>query len=206
MKRSHNKHILSTIADYPCEIKFDGKTYVIPKVPNELEAACNQLVSELTSQTEISEPLTKLKQIYDYLDDFNQFVSTFTVCSRGCAACCNINVSITELEAVYININTGVELSNASGHEQSSSNRCPFLSENNDCTIYSFRPFNCRVYHAVDDSKYCFENIDHVVYGCAGTNYGVRELVLLHNVLLDLNGNGSRGFIKEFFADRRTER
>jgi Fe-S-cluster containining protein len=198
--------MLPTNADYPFEVKFDDKTYIIPKVPNELEAACDQLLSELTSQTEVSEPLTKLKQIYDYLDNFIRFVSTFTVCSRGCAACCNINVSITELEAVYISTNTGAEVSNATRHEHSSSNRCPFLSQYNDCTIYSFRPFNCRVYHAVDNPKYCFENVDHVVYGCAGMNYGVRELVLLHYVLLELNNNGSRGFIKEFFTEQSIER
>jgi len=63
------------------------------------------------------------------------------------------------LEAQFIknNLNTSLH------EENTASNYCPFLI-NNNCSIYNFRPFACRTLHAAYNPKYCETN-QNIFYG-----------------------------------------
>ncbi|HEC0150777.1 TPA: YkgJ family cysteine cluster protein, partial [Escherichia coli] len=47
-------------------------------------------------------PFLEISLIYGFLDTFGEFASTFTVCQKGCSACCKIGVEMTALEASFI--------------------------------------------------------------------------------------------------------
>lgn len=96
-------------------------------------------------------------------------------CSRGCAACCRIHVSITHEEAVLAVMaadETGVvidwdRLQRQSAHglgtwkEQTPADRrCVFLNSANECGIYEHRPTACRKYLVITEPKYC-DTIKH---------------------------------------------
>ncbi|HHM2206425.1 TPA: YkgJ family cysteine cluster protein, partial [Klebsiella pneumoniae] len=46
--------------------------------------------------------IAEISLIYGFLDTFGEFASTFTVCQKGCSACCKIGVEMTALEASFI--------------------------------------------------------------------------------------------------------
>ncbi|EPO0979388.1 YkgJ family cysteine cluster protein, partial [Klebsiella pneumoniae] len=45
--------------------------------------------------------IAEISLIYGFLDTFGEFASTFTVCQKGCSACCKIGVEMTALEASF---------------------------------------------------------------------------------------------------------
>jgi len=106
---------------------------------------------------------SKVKKIYKFIDNHND--KTFkkdTVCAKGCAYCCYMNIDVTEVEASYIaqyakkplkeNINNSVyaDVSKYSGIP------CPFLDTgNSSCAIYDFRPSVCRMYHVFESADKC---------------------------------------------------
>jgi Fe-S-cluster containining protein len=150
-----------------------------PKIPKNLIEKCAKLNSELQDLgLNISEH-DLLFKIYSYLNEFNEFVKTFTRCFRGCGSyCCNIPVTITYIEAQYIGIKKEIkvnkpisiitDLSNIMPkiNNKKYFNKCPFLNNHNDCSIYGSRPFVCRTYHIVETPVAC-KNLtkDSVLYG-----------------------------------------
>lgn len=103
-----------------------------------------------------------LENIYDFLNTYNSFVDTFSVCHKGCSACCKNKVQITEIEAEYIQNNTDHKITNNSYFNKNWD--CPFLIDNS-CSIYNVRPFSCRTLHTLDDPKYCETSEEHQLYG-----------------------------------------
>jgi uncharacterized protein len=110
-----------------------------------------------------SERFSKVKKIYKFIDKHNdEIFKKDTVCAKGCAHCCYINIDVTEVEASYIaeytkrelngNINNSV-YADISKHGHAP---CPFLDINNgECTIYDVRPSVCRMYHVFESSEKC---------------------------------------------------
>lgn len=98
----------------------------------------------------------RLSQVYAFIDKVNkEVISTFTSCSKGCSACCKINIQISTLEASYISIMTGIQMDSGSSFTKGHHSPCPFLSSKNACAIYEYRPLICRTYHVKSDPALC---------------------------------------------------
>lgn len=156
-----------------------------------------------------------IDKIYKYMNNYNAFVKTFTVCKQNCGACCHIHVSLTYIEAKYITIinkkikmndkkiNFNTYISNIESGKYDK--KCPFLNNQDDCSIYNLRPFNCRTFHTLDDPKLCATNKPHFTYGNAGFNYGSDILLGLYNIIKSCNNSSENPIskdIREFFQTR----
>jgi uncharacterized protein len=119
------------------------------------------------------------------MEEHNKFIATFTVCEKGCSACCSIPVNMSRLEAEYIYQKTGHKVSNNS--DINKTNPCPFLTDSSVCSIYKYRPYNCRTFHTLDDPKYCATNKSHAIYGCASTGYNADILSSLAAIIREIS-------------------
>ena len=92
--------------------------------------------------------VNKLKALYRFMDDLYTYVHKVTPCHKGCSNCCHYNVSISEFEADFISNETGLpKITQEQGLPINYHGLpCPFLKED-ECTIYSSRPFACRRHH-----------------------------------------------------------
>lgn len=153
-----------------------GDNHQPPPVPHELVLDFQNLIKTVINDGTLT-LFEKLEGIYCFLDRYNSFVATFTVCQKGCAHCCQIGVSMGRLEAEYITYKCGPALnieSDITVIEIGKKIPCPFLSDADTCSVYAHRPFNCRTFHTVDNSKYCESGTDkHLVYGASSEGYGV---------------------------------
>lgn len=159
-------------------IRFRDKHDIqpLPPIPKKLNEQMRNLVdTKLNSDLTIFE---KLKAVFKFLDEYNAFVATFSVCQKGCSHCCKIDVSVSRLEAEYISQKSGATLNQGNNVTHGHGDPCTFLGKDGACEIYSFRPFNCRTFHTLDDPKYCVDGItSHQVYGVSTMGYG--SLILL---------------------------
>jgi len=156
-------------------IRFRDKKDIqpLPPIPEEFESGMRLLIDETINGKGLS-LFEKLEGVYAFLDRYNAFVSTFSVCQKGCAHCCRIDVNMSRLEAEYITFKGGPMLDQGSKFSVGHSTPCYFLTENSTCSIYALRPFNCRTFHTLDDPKYCVDGYEeHQTYGSAGKGYGV---------------------------------
>ncbi len=87
--------------------------------------------------------LKKLEELYLLMDDIYAFVGKFTPCHKGCDACCHIEVSISSLEAEYIENKLGISQTRNLSRKSFLGTPCPFLRQS-ACSIYKYRPFACR--------------------------------------------------------------
>ena len=71
----------------------------LPPIPKDLIIEYKILEKSLPT---IRENIEFLKKIYEYLDEYNKFVKTFTKCKQSCGYCCDMPVGITLIEAEYI--------------------------------------------------------------------------------------------------------
>ena len=71
----------------------------LPPIPDNLVDQANKLYSELGNSDKIL--FDQVTSIYNYMDEMEKYVSTFTTCRKGCAHCCKIDVQITVIEAEY---------------------------------------------------------------------------------------------------------
>ena len=110
-----------------------------------------------------SDRFSKVKKIYKFIDSHNDKIfKKDTVCAKGCAYCCYINIDVAEVEASYIAKYTKKPLKeniNNSVHANISKYNgvpCPFLdTHDSSCTIYDFRPSVCRMYHVFESADKC---------------------------------------------------
>ncbi len=113
----------------------------------------NQLPKKLVSMEEsmferISKhqgnPLTKLRVLYEFMDELYTFVNRFTPCKKGCNYCCHYLVSVTDIEVAYIESKSKIRrLKTLLPRNDFHGYPCPFL-KNGTCGIYQARPFVCR--------------------------------------------------------------
>jgi Fe-S-cluster containining protein len=94
-----------------------------------------------------------------------------TSCSKGCGACCHLEVEITEDDAAILSetIKDGVlidieRLKNQANRPRNAStwnlgpiaeNRCLFLGVDNACMVYASRPSTCRKVAVISHPKEC---------------------------------------------------
>ncbi|EKE6108922.1 YkgJ family cysteine cluster protein [Vibrio cholerae] len=169
---------------------------VLPSIPDELDESFIRLLGRLQNMQD--SPLDLLKQLYLFMDEYNKFVATFSVCEKGCSACCNIPVNVSRLEAEYIHQKTGHKLSNRTILRTGRS-PCPFLADNGACSIYQYRPYNCRTFHTLDNPKYCSTDENHAVYGVSSMGYGSTILAQLAAIIRHVN-KGEYKDIRAYFG------
>lgn len=125
----------------------------IVKEPKVILKKYKKLLLQLDSDR--SARFAKVKKIYKFIDDHNdEIFKKDTVCGKGCAHCCYMNVDVTEVEASYIAeytkkpLNVNINSSVYADISKHSDIPCPFLDVNDSsCTIYDVRPSVCRMYH-----------------------------------------------------------
>ncbi len=100
--------------------------------------------------------LNKLGSIYLLMDEINAYLAKSVPCNKGCSACCNYPVSISEIEIAYIEKKTkSKRLKNFNLKRNFMGTPCVFLKDNS-CSIYDTRPFVCRKHHVLTKtSKLC---------------------------------------------------
>lgn len=141
--------------DYQAAKSFAQKNLnnIIKHMPQKLAAREDNIFKNIKNSDESL--LDKLKQIYILLDDLYSFLRKYVPCKMGCSYCCHIEVSISSLEAAYIQKQTNRKLAPNNQATEFFGTPCPFL-DNSNCSIYLDRPFVCRRHHALfDDPKWC---------------------------------------------------
>lgn len=114
--------------------------------------AMHARMADLSRQA--SAPRSKLPKLYLLMEEVGELRSQHVSCKAGCSACCRtIPVEISDLEARHIAAGTGKAIANLPPGRQATlrdvNTPCPFLLENR-CSIYEYRPYNCRSLAAVD--------------------------------------------------------
>jgi len=181
------------------KIEFNGKIYELPPVPTELATKAKHGLKKI--QILNASPISKLNLIYQQIDEYNKFVKTFTVCSTGCSHCCKINVVISSIEAAYIANNLNISYDSGNNITKDHSTSCTFLKDDT-CSIYEYRPFNCRTFHTLDDPEYCKTTTEHIVYGSAEKGYGSDIYRMFKNELEQLNKHRAYRDIRDFFPNK----
>ncbi len=140
--------------------------YNLPEIPKSLIDAFSELEKIIITQNKSK--YSKLKDIYFFIDKFN---SEFTApiikpsCAKGCSYCCYMDVNIMDIEARFIENNTGINIKNKSEHVSiNNSTACHFLVDNT-CSIYENRPFVCRTYHVLSPKEFCQHKMPAKMYG-----------------------------------------
>lgn len=185
-------------APYSINVIQDGG--VLPPIPKYLATLGQQTLRSIDQST--GDDFDKLRQIYNYVDKYNQFVQIFSVCKRGCNHCCKIDVAVTKLEALYIEKKTGRKALRTRKHSRKHRSPCPLLSAEGTCCIYEFRPFNCRTFHTLDDPAKCSTpSVLHFVYGVESRNppYQSGCYREMADALKSLNHKGEVKDIRDYF-------
>ncbi|EHR1005848.1 YkgJ family cysteine cluster protein [Vibrio parahaemolyticus] len=168
----------------------------LPEIPKNLLAESRTLQGKLDEYDE--DPFMKLERVYGFLNSFGEFAKTFSVCSKGCSACCQNDVLITTLEANYIAKKTDYKVKRKFRLSKNNRTPCPFLKEGS-CSIYQYRPFNCRTLYTLDDPKYCDTSEKHQLYGLRGGE-GIPLIHQYKNYVNRLNANRRSADIRDFFS------
>lgn len=121
--------------------------------PRKLAEMENKLFKKF--QKDLSDPIRKLKKLYNFMDELYAVVAKFAPCTLGCCACCYYPISISEIEINYIEQSHGIKHTSQKTLSPQSDTPCPFLT-NNACSIYERRPFVCRRHISLDkNSTWC---------------------------------------------------
>jgi len=126
---------------------------IMKEMPHGLAEREERIFAKLSTSRESS--LKKLESIYAFLNDLLSFVAKYMPCRKGCNYCCYIKVSISSLEAEYIQTNLGIKQHPNLQRKDIYGTPCPFLKDG-ACSIYEYRPFVCRRHLALfDNPKWC---------------------------------------------------
>ncbi|MBW3474153.1 YkgJ family cysteine cluster protein [Hafnia paralvei] len=170
---------------------------IIPDIPNFIVEEHQEVEVKLSLNQ--YNPFEKLSLIYKFLDTYGDFAENFTVCKKGCSACCKIGVKMTALEAHYIEKNTTHKIKFDKNRKMRNDDHCPFL-KSNTCSIYKFRPFNCRTFYTIDHPKYCSTPDEiHQVYGSNGGE-GIPMIHQFRRYINMINGKRDHTELRKFFG------
>lgn len=138
--------------------------------------------------------IVSLRMLYDFIDELNEFISKYTPCHKGCDNCCYIQVSISSLEAQYIQLKTGVPYRDKQISAVKINTPCPFLKDH-CCSIYQHRPYVCRRHHALFDPKWYQVELCNEIYS---VQIRFTELESSYDYLLK-SSNSLQDDIRAFF-------
>lgn len=116
-------------------------------------------IGENINKTNMFEAVNLAHKMSDLANDKS---AANSVCVKGCAHCCQVNVDVTVVEAIYIEKMTGHEI-NIKPYSIPAGSKlvpyCPFLNqESATCSIHEYRPIACRGFFTFDDPKLCVGN------------------------------------------------
>jgi Fe-S-cluster containining protein len=124
-------------------------------------------------------------------------------CTKGCAACCHLQVDINPREAELLRAvaaEAGIEIDEARLARQATKNpdtwrelapedrRCVFLAEDRTCRVHEHRPGACRKYHVLSDPDLC--DMEKHPGGKVGIVFDV-EAEIIHSAAMTVYGAGS---------------
>lgn len=143
------------------------------KLPNIPEALAKEISSKL--MYELNSPKLngeKLEICYEQVDKLLQTIKEYFPCKPKCSFCCKHDVVITQFEAEYISLKTGIKI-NMKPFTFSNHSDCPFLKDNL-CSIYKYRPLICRTYHIATTPDNCEKKLidKSLQYGTEFGGYG----------------------------------
>lgn len=131
------------------------------------------------------DPYKIISAAYKIIDPLLGSALDHSVCKTGCCWCCAVNVDITDIEANYIIKNTNVKFDLTD--ESITDQFCPLLDlSTGKCSVYEYRPFNCRTFTTLDNPRYCEQggDIEHALIGHAGNLYGSHYLLTLYLIIM----------------------
>lgn len=168
--------------------------------------------------------IKRMRRTFDYLDSvekihyqelveliyktvdfyYKHTVEADAVCSKGCSWCCRVPIDVTAIEAKYIEDKTGnmtADLGDSKDwHRLPDKTKCPFL-KNDECSVYEFRPFNCRVFATLDSPDYCIDGgTKHNIVNYLSNN----GLALFRQMLIDYSKQAVSGQGEAYEADVRS--
>jgi Fe-S-cluster containining protein len=129
--------------------------YVMAELARQIHSRLDQAKRSLNVDPTIDYVLSKIDATIKGMSDVP------IACGKGCSHCCNIWVSATAPEVLYIakrlsaqatdRVREANEFTKAFSHEQRPfhPNACPLL-QNNECSIYQHRPLFCRLAASAD--------------------------------------------------------
>jgi len=154
---------IPTLREHKISTSIDSATYrrsqFIHAIPPALSAKEDNAQDQLASENSSSR--SKLRKIYNLMTEIVQVAEPYVACQKGCSSCCKMNVTLSEVEAKYIEAEKGIKAERLSGSRRHDQNQfigipCPFLKED-VCSIYDVRPFACRKHLSFDTSPYWCE-------------------------------------------------
>lgn len=171
---------------------------IIKSLPPALLAREDELVSTFARHT--GNYLSKLKSLYDFMDELSEAMSKYLPCKKGCTHCCKIHVSISELEAEFIRKHENMKMPKPKSVGETHGTPCSFLKKG-ACSIYKSRPFVCRQHVSTYDSPVlCRVDVcnDVVVKYPRFT-----EVRAVYDKLLETSGLDKRFDIRAIFPARK---
>jgi Fe-S-cluster containining protein len=150
------------------KVLFYISVYILKKLEQKLEKVIN---SKYFNQVENYEELIK------HMEKVIKIFKLFAPCKKRCPNCCKMDVAISELEIIFIDnylaekknnkiIRKTENIVNIYKKEMNgeifgkmcNGEKCPFL-EDDECSIYSKRPYFCREYMVFEkNNKKCGYN------------------------------------------------
>lgn len=169
-------------------------------MPPELSKREDTIQRKLASENASSR--NKLQKIYSLMTDIVKVAEPYVACSNGCSSCCKMNVTISKLEANFIEKKTGIKATQVTSDIHHSPEKflgipCPFLKENS-CSIYEVRPFACRKHLCFDTTSYWCDptrtlTVEFPIIGFSGAQEAFFDVTRL-------NGGGIFADIRDFFS------
>jgi Fe-S-cluster containining protein len=154
-----------------------------------------------TKSIDAMELISKIYKTVDFY--YKHAVEKHASCSKGCSWCCRVPLDVSAIEVQYINERTGINVTELEkGKDWSRTpdkTKCPFLKDS-QCSIYPYRPFNCRVFASLDGSENCIDgNTKYLIY----TWESSQGLKVLKGILTEASEQSplaTYGDIREWFG------
>jgi hypothetical protein len=103
---------------------------------------------------------SKRRKILQLTDSIGRAIDQFSLCKKGCAHCCHMPTLIYAHEAEELGKASGIAPKQLAYRERESvleeaaayvGMACPFLNQDQSCSVYAHRPLICKLHHSLGD-------------------------------------------------------